>query len=178
MFWRLAISIIFAIPTIACSERLFSNAPTSPGQREVSGWDVRCVPDHSRDETSCSMSRVTTDASRTLVRVWYLVHRKARELVAEGPYVSFGANDARVTRPSIEIDGDDPIDDMRSPDLIRKLRGGQTMTASIESSSGARIAVVMPLAGFDVAFAALKRQVAAAKDATIEDQMNLESPES
>jgi hypothetical protein len=36
----------------------------------------------------------------------------------------------------------------------------------------------MPLAGFDVAFAALKRQVAAAEDATIEDQMDLESPES
>jgi hypothetical protein len=124
------------------------------------------------------MSRVTTDSSRTLVRVWYLVHRKSQELVSEGPYVSFGANDARVTRPSIRIDGEDPINDMRSPELIRKLRGGQTMTASIESSSGARIAVVMPLAGFDVAYAALKRQVAAAEDATIEDQMDLEAPES
>jgi invasion protein IalB len=163
MFWRLAISIMFALPVIACSERLFSNAPTSPGQREVSGWDVRCVPDYSRNETTCAMSRVTTDASRTLFRVWYRVHRKSGDLVSEGPNISFGADDAKDTRPSIRIDGEDSIDDMRSPGLIRKLRGGQTMAASIGSSSGARIAVVMPLEGFDVAFAALKRQVAAAR---------------
>jgi invasion protein IalB len=163
MSWRLAISIMFAVPAIACSEGAFSDAPRSPGERVVSGWDVRCVPDYSRDETSCSMSRLTTDASRTLFRVWYLVHRRSGDLVAEGPTVSFGATEAEGTRPRITIDGEDPIDDMRSPALIRKLRGGQTMTASIGSPSGARITVVMPLAGFDLAFAALKRQVAAAR---------------
>jgi invasion protein IalB len=178
MSWRLAISIIFAVPAIACSEGFFSDAPRSPGQREVSGWDVRCVPDFSRDETTCAMSRVTTDASRTLFRIWYLVHRKSGDLVAEGPNISFGADDARDTRPSIRIDGEDPIDDMRSPELIRKLRGGQTMAASIGSSSGGRIAVVMPLEGFDVAFAALKRQVAAARDATSNGQTRFLPPPS
>jgi hypothetical protein len=124
------------------------------------------------------MSRVTTDASRTLVRVWYLVHRKSRELVAEGPYISFGADDAPDARPSIRIDGEDRFDDMRSPELIRRLRAGRTMAASIGSPSGGRIAVVMPLEGFDVAFAALKRQVAAARDATSNGPTRFQPPRS